>query len=608
MSSTAEAPSPQVRRLPKRSEVPVEDTWDLSSLFASDEAWEAAFRAWEAQIPQYASFRGTLGRSAVDLAACLQFDSAMDRQAERIGTYAFLKTAEDAANSTYQAMRARFVNAASRAAQQASYIRPEIMAIPPETMARFLDDPALRLYRLKLERLLRYRPHTLSDREERLLAMQTEMAQVAQQAFRQLNDADLKFGTIANERGETIELSHATFTALLNSPSRDVRRRAFHQYYAQFAGHVNTLAATLNGAIQRDVYYARARNYPSALEAALFDDDVPVAVYDNLIGTVRRHLESLYRYYDLRRRKMKLPDIHHYDTYVPILSDLEVRHSWDEAVELVLESLQPLGAQYVEVLGAGLRGRWCDRYENAGKQSGAFSCGTYDGDPYILMNYQSDVLNHVYTLAHEAGHSMHSYFSSRHQPFEYYDYSIFVAEVASTFNEQLLSRHLLQRATDDRQRAYILNREIDDIRGTIFRQTMFAEFEKITHAMAEAGEPLTADSFQQVYRQLLEDYFGPDFTLDDELRLECFRIPHFYRGFYVYKYATGMSAAIALAQRVLEGGAAELDAYLNFLKAGCSKYPLELLRDAGVDMQQPEPIDTALRRFAELVDELDTLL
>ncbi len=608
MSSTAEAPSPQVRKLPKRSEVPVEDTWDLSSLFAGDAQWEEAFRAWEAQIPQYASFRGTLGRSAADLAACLQWDSAMDRQAERIGTYAFLKTAEDAANSTYQAMRARFVNAASRAAQQASYIRPEIMAIPPETMARFLDDPALQLYRLKLERLLRYRPHTLSDREERLLAMQTEMAQVAQQAFRQLNDADLKFGTITNERGETIELSHATFATLLNSPSRDVRRRAFQQYYAQFAGHVNTLAATLNGAIQRDVYYARARNYPSALEAALFDDDVPVAVYDNLIHTVRQHLESLYRYYELRRRKMNLPDIHHYDTYVPILSDLEVRHSWDEAVDLVLESLQPLGTEYVEVLGAGLRGRWCDRYENAGKQSGAFSCGTYDGDPYILMNYQSDVLNHVYTLAHEAGHSMHSYFSARYQPFEYYDYSIFVAEVASTFNEQLLSRHLLQRATDDRQRAYILNREIDDIRGTIFRQTMFAEFEKITHAMAEAGEPLTAESFQQVYRQLLEAYFGPEFTLDDELRLECFRIPHFYRGFYVYKYATGMSAAIALAQRVLDGGAAELQAYLNFLKAGCSKYPLELLRDAGVDMQQPAPIDTALRRFAELVDELDALL
>lgn len=608
MSSTAEAPSPQVRKLPKRSEVPVEDTWDLSSLFAGDAQWEEAFRAWEAQIPQYASFRGTLGRSAADLAACLQMDSAMDRQAERIGTYAFLKTAEDAANSTYQAMRARFLNAASRAAQQASYIRPEIMAIPPETMARFLDDPALQLYRVKLERLLRYRPHTLSDREERLLAMQTEMAQVAQQAFRQLNDADLKFGTITNERGETIELSHATFATLLNSPSRDVRRRAFQQYYAQFAGHVNTLAATLNGAIQRDVYYARARNYPSALEAALFDDDVPVAVYDNLIRTVRQHLGSLYRYYELRRRKMNLPDIHHYDTYVPILSDLEVRHSWDEAVELVLESLQPLGTEYVKVLGAGLRGRWCDRYENAGKQSGAFSCGTYDGDPYILMNYQSDVLNHVYTLAHEAGHSMHSYFSARHQPFEYYDYSIFVAEVASTFNEQLLSRYLLQRATDDRQRAYILNREIDDIRGTIFRQTMFAEFEKITHAMAEAGEPLTAESFQQVYRQLLEAYFGPDFTLDDELRLECFRIPHFYRGFYVYKYATGMSAAIALAQRVLDGGAAELQAYLNFLKAGCSKYPLELLRDAGVDMQQPAPIDTALRRFAELVDELDALL
>jgi oligoendopeptidase F len=305
---------------------------------------------------------------------------------------------------------------------------------------------------------------------------------------------------------------------------------------------------------------------------------------------------------------MKLDDIHQYDTYVPILAELEIERTWEQAVELVIDSLQPLGPEYHAALAGGLRGRWCDRYENKGKQSGAFSCGTFDADPFILMNYQPKVLDHVYTLAHEAGHSMHSYFSSKHQPYQYYDYVIFVAEVASTFNEELLGHHMLKLAKDDKERAYLINRQIDDIRGTIIRQTMFAEFEKTTHAMAEAGEPLTVASFKQVYRELLEAYLGPDFAIDDELSLECFRIPHFYRAFYVYKYATGMSAAIALSQRVLNGGQRELEDYLGFLKAGCSKYPLDILRDAGVDMQKPEPVATALEHFETLVDELDALL
>ena len=305
---------------------------------------------------------------------------------------------------------------------------------------------------------------------------------------------------------------------------------------------------------------------------------------------------------------MKLKDIHHYDTYVPILSNLESKYTWKQAVKVIIEALQPLGEEYCSVLEAGLNGRWCDRYPNQGKQSGAFSCGSFDGDPYILMNYQPTVLNDVFTLAHEAGHSMHSYLSAKHQPYEYYDYKIFVAEVASTFNEELLSHHLLSQSNDKKQRAYLINREIDDIRGTIFRQTMFAEFEKITHGMAEAGEPLTLQAFKSVYRDLLEKYFGPQFALDEQLSLECLRIPHFYRAFYVYKYATGLSAAIALSQRVLTGGEVELQDYLNFLQSGCSKDPLDLLRDAGVDMEKPKPVNTALKYFEKLVDELDDLL
>jgi oligoendopeptidase F len=597
-----------MKKLPSRDQVPVADTWDLSSLFANDAEWEKAFKRFEKRIDGYQEFRGRLKEGPEVLTACLKFDSQLDRLAERLGVYAMLRTSEDQSNSEYQRMMGRLQNVATRASQLASYIRPEILRLPARTIDQYLKHPAMKPYRLLVQRLLRYKQHTLGRKEEELLAMQGEMARVASHTFRQLHDADLKFGMVKNEKGEQVELSNATFMQLLVSPKRAVRRRAFQQYYEQFAAHENALAATLSGSILKDVYYARARQYPSSLDAALFPDNVPRSVYENLISSVREHLPAVHRYYDVRRRKMRLKDIHHYDTYVPILSELETRRSWDQAVKLVIDSLQPLGSDYCSVLEQGLTGRWCDRYPNQGKQSGAFSCGSFDGDPYILMNYKPTVLDDVFTLAHEAGHSMHSYFSARHQPFLYYDYTIFVAEVASTFNEQLLSAHLLEQVRDDRDRAYLINRELDGMRGTIIRQTMFAEFEKRTHEMAEAGEPLTVKAFQDVYRGLLNDYFGSDFVIDDQLSLECFRIPHFYRAFYVYKYATGLSAAIALSQRVLHGGRSELADYLGFLKAGCSKDPLDLLRDAGVDMASPEPVTTALQRFAELVDELDRLL
>ncbi|MGI6416057.1 MAG: oligoendopeptidase F [Thermoguttaceae bacterium] len=597
-----------VRQLPSRGAVRESDTWDLSKLYASDDAWERDFNRWEKRVAEYARFQGSLSGGAEALAACLKFDRDFDRLGERLGTYAFLKTAEDATRDDYQRMYGRYINAASLAAQASSYIRPEILAIRAARLNELAGDKRLAPFRLWLERLVRYKPHTLSKKEERLLAMQTEMAQTAGQVFRKLNDADLKFGNVNNEEGQSIELTHASFTALLNSPKRSVRRTAFKKLYQQYEAHRHTLAAALEGSIQRDVYYARARNFPSALEASLFPDRVPAAVYDNLVASVHKRLPALYRYYDVRRRKMRLKQLHHYDTYVPILSELRQRHTWDEAVGAVLAALEPLGSEYCGTLERGLRGRWCDRYENRGKQSGAFSCGCYDGEPYILMNYQEDVLDHVFTLAHEAGHSMHSHFSAGSQPYQYYNYVIFVAEVASTFNEELLSRHLLAQAGDDQRRAYLVNRRIDAMRATIFRQTMFAEFEKRTHASAESGEPLTVDRFRSLYRELLELYFGPDFAIDDVLSLECFRIPHFYRAFYVYKYATGMSAAIALARRVAGGGKRQLDDYLGFLKAGCSKDPLDLLRDAGVDMLKPHAVDAALEEFEQLVDELDRLI
>jgi oligoendopeptidase F len=598
----------KIKKLPPRSKVKINDTWDLSQLYASDEDWDSAFAKLEKKIPRFAKFKGKLGESAETLAKALKFDSDFDRQIERLGNYAYLKTTQDQADGQYQRMIGRFQNLATRAAEASSYMRPELLELSKTKMNKFLADSAIKPYRLSLERLLRFKPHTLSDREEQLLAMQGEMASAAGKAFRQLLDADLKFGTVTNEKGEEVELSNSTFSELLYSPKRAVRKNAFKQYYAQFQGHENTLAATLNGSIQSDVYYARVRNYKSALDQALFADDVPRSVYTNLIKTVRKHLPTLHHFYDVRRRAMKLKTIHHYDTYVPIISSIDSHYSWDQGVDVILQALQPLGEEYTRVLEQGLRGRWCDRYPNQGKQSGAFSYGVYDGLPYIMMNYHPTVLNDVFTLAHEAGHSMHTHYSAKHQPYEYYNYTIFVAEVASTFNEQLLSRHLLANAENDKHRAYLINNEIDDVRATIIRQTMFAEFEMITHEMAEAGEPLTVDALKATYRKLLEDYFGPEFEIDDELALECLRIPHFYRGFYVYKYATGLSAAIALSQRVIQGGSQELEDYLSFLKGGCSKYPLELLKDAGVDMTTPKPVDTALKHFGEQVKSLESLL
>ena len=597
----------EAQRLPVRSEVPATDCWDLSTLYASDDAWEADFKKFESEIPRFANFRGRLSEGAIVIAELIDFDLEMDRLAERLGTYAFLRTTEDQTNNAYQALTGRFQNMSVRASQAASYMRPELLSIAPEKMAAILADSSLEKYRLLLERIVRYRDHTLTDTEESLIALQGEMSQTASKVFRQLNDADLKFGELKNEKGQTVELTNSTFSQFMISQTRSVRKTAFHQYYAQFQAHENTLAATLAGSIHTDVYYARARKYPSALESSLFHDNVPISVYENLIGAVRSKLPAVHRYIDMRRKKMGLDDIHQYDTYVPILSDMEHDRPWGDAVETVIDSLTPLGTEYGQALAKGLRGRWCDRYPNKGKQSGAFSCGTFDADPYILMNYKSTVLNDLFTLTHEAGHSMHSYYSKRTQPFQYYNYTIFVAEVASTFNEQLLTHYLLRSTSDNRLKAYLLNHEIDSIRATIVRQTMFAEFEKMTHEMAERGEPLTVESFRAVYRKLLDDYFGSDFVVDDQLSLECFRIPHFYRAFYVYKYATGLSAAIALSRRVLEGSESERSDYLRFLSSGCSKDPLDLLSDAGVDMASPAPVQTALEHFSTLVAELEAL-
>ena len=596
------------KKNPPRNTVPVADTWDLTALFKSDAAWNRAYNKLEGMIARFESFRGKLGQSAKSLRACYDYQVEFERLAERLGSYAFLKGAEDVANDDYQAMTARCIFLATRANEAASFIVPEIQAIPKKKMAAFIKAPALKPYRFQLEKLLRYKPHVLSVREERLLAMQGEVADSADKIFSQLSDADLKFGFVKDERGESVELTHASFRTLLESPKRPVRAKAFHRHYAQYEAHANTVAATLSASVLQDVYQARVRNFPSVLESALFADKVPVSVYDNLIQAVHDNLDTVYRYFEVRRKALGIKEIHFYDTYVPIVQMARKRTSYEAGAAMVAEALAPLGKAYCRALDRGLRGRWVDRYENQGKRSGAFSAGGYVGPPYILMNYQTGVLDSVFTLAHEAGHSMHTYNSARAQTFQDYQYTILVAEVASTFNEQLLNHYLLERASSKKMRAYLINREIDAIRGTIVRQTMFAEFEKIVHAAAEQGEPLTLQRFRDEYQGLLERYFGPAFHIDADLSLECFRIPHFYSAFYVYKYATGLSAAIALSKKVIEGGAKERDRYLAFLSSGGSGYPLDLLRAAGVDLETPQPVDTAMRRFGDLVDELETLL
>ncbi|MCC6486786.1 MAG: oligoendopeptidase F [Candidatus Hydrogenedentes bacterium] len=598
----------KAKKVPLRKDVKAEDTWDLRPLFPNDKAWHAALKELEGQIPRFEKFRRKLGTSAKVLLDCYRFDVELNKLAERIGSYAFLKASQDVANSTYQGMVQRYTFVATRAGEAASFIAPEIQAIPKKTIEKYLKDPKLKDFRYALEKLLRYRPHILSEAEERVLAMQGEVAGTAGKVFGQLNDADLKFGTVKDEKGRKVELTQSSFRSLLESPKREVRKTAFHQFYKSYADHANTTAATLSSSVLQDIYQSRVRNYPSALEASLFHDNVPAAVYNSLIQAVHENLKTVYRYHEVRRRALGLKRIHSYDLFVPIVEMKRMHIPYAEAVSTICESLKPLGSEYCRTLEKGLNARWVDRYENQGKRSGAFSAGGYAGPPYILMNYRGDVIDSMFTLAHEAGHSMHTYYSAKHQPFQYYDYTIFVAEVASTFNEQLLGHYLMERAQDKKMRAFLINKEIDELRGTLVRQTMFAEFEKIIHAIAEAGEPLTLERIRAEYKQLLDLYFGPEFTIDEELSLESMRIPHFYHAFYVYKYATGISAAIALSQKVLHGGSKDRDAYLRFLQSGGSKFPLELLRDAGVDMERPEPVATAMRRFATLVDELEELV
>jgi oligoendopeptidase F len=590
--------------IPTRAEVAVSDTWDLTQLFATESDYEAALAELRKAIPRYEQFKGRFTETAEELSKCLEFDKSVDLLAERLGHYASLKYAEDGSNHQNLARRTELANVSTKRREASAFIGPGIQAIPDSVFETFLNEPVLKDWRRSLIRLRRYRPHTLSEPEEKILAAGSTVVRAHQETFSQLTNVDMKFGVVVGAEGKEIPLSQSSYVSLLQSQDRQIRQRAFVQFYQEFSDHRYTLASSLAASIRGDVFYARMRRYPSARAASLFSDDIPSAVYDNLISTVRRHLPVLHEYYALRREILGIEEIHQYDTFVPLVPKVAKQVPFDEAIQLVTEALQPLGREYVDTLRQGLNSRWVDRYETKGKRSGAFSSSSYRNAPYILMNYRKDVFSDVFTLAHESGHSMHSWYSQAHQLFQDYSYPIFLAEVASTFNEELLTHYLLQRADDMSLRAYLIDRQIEDIRSVLFRQTMFAEFEKETHQREEEGRPVTLDVFESIYHELLQAYYGPNFALDPELKIECLRIPHFYSAFYVYKYATGISAAIALAKRVLQGGDDAVRDYLGFLQSGGSQFPIETLRAAGVDMLTPEPVDQAIELFGQRLSEL----
>ncbi|HPJ37232.1 MAG TPA: oligoendopeptidase F [Spirochaetota bacterium] len=595
--------------VPARHEVPREDAWNLTPLFENDDAWRALAEEIETVLPEYSRYRGGISSSADYLTEAIDFDLRISRLADRLYTYAHLKHDQDKTNQHYAAMNQRAMDIIRSIREASSFMEPEINAVPDEVMAEYMAGDALKEYRFYLHKILRKKAHTRSGEVEELLAMSGDVAAAPSQFFGQLNNADLRFGAIEDESGAQQELSHGNFITFLMKPDGDIRKRAFEQYYRVYDDHKHSIASSLVYSMKKDLFYARARGYRSTRDVSLFRDNMPDAVYDTLIESVRRGLPELFRYFGLRKRLLDVEELHFYDTYVPLVQDVRFHMPFEEAVDLCSAAVLPLGEEYSRTMKDGLMGGWVDRYENRGKRSGAYSSGCYDSPPYILMNYRPDSINSLYTLIHEAGHSMHTLLSNRAQPYMYHGYTIFAAEVASTCNEYLLSRHLLEKYRDNSSMtAYIVNREVDNIRGTLFRQTMFAEFEHRAHGTLQSGSPLTLDVLTGIYRALLDDYFGDAVVIDRELELECLRIPHFYSPFYVYKYATGISAALSLGEKIVQGGDADRQRYLDFLSMGGSAFPLEELRMAGVDMEGPEPVQDAVSYFGKLCERLESLI
>lgn len=594
------------KTLPKRSETKQEFKWKLESIFASDAAWEDEYKKVQELIEQIQSFQGRLNESPTVLAECMKTYEQLGLAMERVYVYARMRRDEDNTNTKYQALTDRAASLSIRVSSAISFLVPEILAMPNERLESYIADETLALYRFYLNEIKRQKEHVLSAQEEQIIAQAGELAQAPQTIFGMINNADMTFPMITNENGEEVQLTHGRYIQFMENPDRRVRQDAFKAMYDTYGKQKNTIAATLNASVKKDVFYARIRKYPSALAASLDNDNISVDVYTNLIQAVRDNLSAMHRYVSLRKKLLGVDELHMYDLYVPMVKEVKMEIPYDQALDLVQKGLAPLGEDYAKVLQEAFTSGWIDVYENEGKTSGAYSWGAYGTHPFVLMNYQNNV-NNMFTLAHEMGHAMHSYYSDKHQPYLDAQYKIFVAEVASTLNESLLMDYMLKNTDDPRKKMYLLNYYLEQFRGTVYRQTMFAEFEKMIHEKVEAGEPLTPETLCDMYYDLNLDYHGPDMVIDEDIRMEWARIPHFYNDFYVYQYATGFSAATALSQQILNEGSPAVERYLTFLQSGGSDYPLELLRKAGVDMASPKPVVQALNVFARLLDEMEEL-
>ena len=598
-----------MKKVPLRNEIPKDYTWRLEDIFPSDEAWEEEFQAVQALLPKSKDFQGRLGESAGHFLAALEYQDQLSERLGKLYTYAHMRADQDTTNSFYQAQEDRIRNLYAQAASRLAFLVPEIMSIDEEKIEAFLqENEKLRLYTHALDDINRRRPHVLPAEQETLLAQASEVLAASEVTFGMLNDADLEFPLIKNETGEEVRVTHGHYINLLESPDRRVRRDAFNAVYSTYGKFRNTFASTLSGNIKKNNFLARVRKYSSAREAALAKNNIPESVYENLVDTINEHLPLLHRYLKLRHKVLGLEKLHMYDLYTPLIKDVDMKVSFEEAKNILLDALSPLGENYLQVVREGFANRWVDVYENKGKRSGAYSSGAYGTNPYILMNWQ-DNINDLFTLAHEFGHSVHSYFTRKSQPYCYGSYAIFVAEVASTCNEALLNDYLLRTIDEERKRIYLLNHFLEGFRGTVFRQTMFAEFEHLIHQKAQNNEALTAEALTKAYYALNEKYFGiEEMIVDEEIGLEWARIPHFYYNYYVYQYATGYSAATALSQGILTEGKTAVEKYLQFLQAGSSDYPIQVLQKAGVDMTSKKPIVEACKVFADKLTELERLL
>lgn len=594
----------------ERNEVAKDDAWNVEALYSNFDAWQRDFQTImnEKQEPNWkvlSSFQGRLGQGPDILKTCIEKMFEFSRHLSKLYTYAHLKHDEEITHDQNKGMYARAVDALHDFSQATSWFEPELIALPDETIHTYLGSAVLKDYRFYLEKIFRLKKHTLSHECEEIITLAGKAFQCPNKAYRAISDADFRFGTVLDGSGNRKEITHGSYGIYIRDYDRILRKNAFKQYHEKYIEFENSICELLNGELQIHVFNARSRKYNSCLEAALFPKNIDTEVYHALIDAVHKKIGTLHKYVELRKKILNLEELHIYDLYVPLSVHENISIPYQEAEDLVIESVAPLGPEYQNVLRKGLKeDRWVDRYENRNKRSGAYSSGSYDTMPYILMNYKN-VLRDVFTLAHEAGHSMHTKLSHTHQPYQYADYPIFLAEVASTFNEELLIRLLLERAKTKEEKIYLINQKIEDIRATLFRQTMFAEFELKIHESSEQGIPLTPKFLKELYRKLNEYYFGTSIIIDSEIDIEWARISHFYYNFYVFQYATGLSAAMALADRVLHGGISERNDYLAFLKGGSSHYPIDMLKIAGVDMRTPDPVCNAINEFGNWITQLE---